>query len=61
MAVGRHPETSKIGLTELGIKMDKHGKIIVNDKWQSSVANIHAIGDVASNSIELTPVAIKEG
>lgn len=31
MAVGRHPETSKIGLIDLGVKMDKHGKIIVND------------------------------
>lgn len=33
MAIGRTPETSKIGLVELGVKYDKYNKIIVNEKW----------------------------
>ena len=49
-----------MGLKELNISMDKHGKIITNSQYQSSVDTVFAIGDVRSNSIELTPVAIKE-
>ena len=60
MAVGRSPETAGIGLQELGVEHDHSKKIVVNEKWQSSIDSIYAIGDVRSTSIELTPVAIKE-
>ena len=37
------------------------GKIITNEADQSSVENIYAIGDVAEDRPELTPVAIQAG
>lgn len=41
--------------------MAPNKKIITNEKWQSTIPNIFAIGDVNSRGLELTPVAIKEG
>ena len=61
LSVGRDPETSKIGLQALNVKYDKKNHLVVNSKFQTSVDNIYAIGDVISNALELTPVAIKEG
>jgi thioredoxin reductase (NADPH) len=60
-AVGRLPSISDMGLKELGINSDKNGYIIVNDKDQTSVDNIYAIGDIVHGNLELTPVAIKQG
>ena len=37
----------------------KNGKIIVNDREQSSSNNVYAIGDVIDGGLELTPVAIQ--
>lgn len=45
----------------MGIITDQKGKIPVNEKWQTKTNNIYAIGDVVSGSLELTPVAIREG
>ena len=46
ISVGRKPFTKKLNLENLGIKMDQKGKIIVNNKFQTNVSNIYAIGDV---------------
>ena len=46
IAVGRKPNTSGLGLEELGLATDKHGFIEINNKFESSVKNIYAIGDV---------------
>ena len=61
MAIGRTADLTGLGIESLGIQIDKSRKIITNEKWQTKVANIFAIGDVKSNGLELTPVAIKEG
>ena len=45
VAVGRKPSTDNLGLEELGVKRDKNGFLCVNDKLETSVANILAIGD----------------
>lgn len=42
----RFPNTSKIGANELGIELDDKGFIQVNSKYQTSVPNIYAAGDV---------------
>ena len=60
-AIGRAPETKKINLENLGVQLAPNKKIITNEKWQSTIPNIFAIGDVNSRGLELTPVAIKEG
>jgi dihydrolipoamide dehydrogenase len=46
IAVGRKPYTEGLNLEQLGIQTDKGGRIIVNDKLQTPVAHIYAIGDV---------------
>ena len=46
VSVGRKPYTDGLNLTKMGIKKDKQGKIEVNEKLQSSIRNIYAIGDV---------------
>ena len=45
VAVGRKPSTDNLGLEELGVKRDNNGFLCVNDKLETSVANILAIGD----------------
>ncbi len=46
VSVGRRPYTEGLNLTKLGIKKDDKGRIAVNEKLQTSVKNIYAIGDV---------------
>ena len=46
IAVGRKPNTSGLGLEELGLATDKHGFIEINNKFETSIKNIYAIGDV---------------
>jgi dihydrolipoamide dehydrogenase len=45
MSVGREPVTKDIGLEALGIKTDR-GFVTVNERYQSNVNNIYAIGDI---------------
>ncbi len=59
-ATGRSPKTDGLGLESVGVQLEQNGKIIVNDKFQTAVPNIYAIGDCANNK-NLTPVATKEG
>ena len=61
MATGRYPDVKAIGLEALNVKLDKSGKIIVNDKYETSSPSIFAIGDIVSDGRELTPVAIRQG
>merc|ERR1711962_1471295 len=61
-AIGRDADTTSLGLGEAGVKVNpKNGKIIVNDREQSSSNNVYAIGDVIDGGLELTPVAIQCG
>ncbi len=46
VSVGRKPYTEGLNLTKIGIKRDEKGRIVVNDKLQTSIKNIYAIGDV---------------
>jgi dihydrolipoamide dehydrogenase len=46
VAVGRVPNTQGLGLPEIGVKTDNRGRIIVDEKFATSVPNIYAIGDV---------------
>jgi len=59
-AIGRTPNTARLGLAELGVELDEEGGVVVDRFCRSSVANIYAVGDV-TNRIALTPVAIREG
>jgi pyruvate/2-oxoglutarate dehydrogenase complex dihydrolipoamide dehydrogenase (E3) component len=46
MAVGRTPNTDQLGLDSAGIAADERGFITVNDKLETSVAGVYALGDV---------------
>jgi glutathione reductase (NADPH) len=58
-ATGRKPNTSGLGLAEIGVELNTEGAVVV-DGWQrSTVPNIYAVGDV-TDRLNLTPVAIAE-
>ena len=46
VSVGRKPYTEGLNLSKIGIKKDDKGRIEVNEKLQTSIRNIYAIGDV---------------
>lgn len=46
MAVGRRPFSEGLGLEELGVVRDRRGFIQVDEKFQTSVPGVYAIGDV---------------
>jgi len=45
VAVGRRPYTAGLGLEELGVQTDTRGTIQIDDRFQTTVAGIYAIGD----------------
>ena len=46
VSVGRKPYTEGLNLSKVGVKKDTKGRIEVNNRLQTSVDNIYAIGDV---------------
>ena len=46
VSVGRKPYTEGLNLSKVGIKRDDKGRIEVNNKLQTNIDNIFAIGDV---------------
>ena len=46
VSVGRKPYTEGLNLNKVGVKKDNKGRIEVNEKLQTSIKNIYAIGDV---------------
>ena len=60
VATGRKPNVGK-DILSLGIKLDKQGKIQVDKKFETSVQNIYAIGDVIDKGPMLAHKAEDEG
>ena len=60
VSVGRKPYTEGLNLTKVGVKKDSKGRIEVNDKLQTSINNIYAIGDVIKGPM-LAHKAAEEG
>ena len=58
-ATGRVPNTSGLGLEQSGVSLDRNGAIEVDAYSSTSVASIHAIGDVTARP-QLTPVATRD-
>jgi dihydrolipoamide dehydrogenase len=46
VAIGRRPYTDKLGLKEVGVKLDDRGRIEVDHHFKTNVDGIYAIGDV---------------
>jgi dihydrolipoamide dehydrogenase len=60
VAVGRRPFTTGLGLEKTDVKTDRRGFIEVDEKCQTSVSNIYAIGDVIGGAM-LAHKAEEEG
>jgi len=51
VAVGRSPFTNGLGLENLGVKIDEHGFIQTNERFQTNVGGVYAIGDVIGGAM----------
>lgn len=60
VAVGRKPFTAGLGLETAGIELDEHGRIPINERFQTSAAGVFAIGDVVRGPM-LAHKASEEG
>ncbi len=60
VSIGRSLNTEGIGLEAVGIKKGARGEIVVNEKMETNIEGIYAIGDV-TGGILLAHVASKEG
>ena len=60
VATGRRPSSRDLGLEAHGVALDQKGAVMVDAFSRSTVASIHAVGDV-TNRVNLTPVAVREG
>ncbi|MGM0831320.1 MAG: glutathione-disulfide reductase [Pseudomonadota bacterium] len=58
-ATGRNANTQGLGLEALGIHLDSSGKIPVNERYETAIPSILALGDLTQGP-ELTPVALAE-
>ena len=46
VAVGRHPATDGLGFEEAGVALTERGRVKVDSRFETSVEDIYAIGDV---------------
>jgi dihydrolipoamide dehydrogenase len=46
VAIGFRPNSKGFGLEEVGVKLNERGSVEINEKMQTSVPNIYAIGDL---------------
>ncbi len=60
VSIGRKPYTDGLGLENVGVQLDDRGRIITNDKLQTNIDNIYAIGDVTTGAM-LAHKAEEEG
>jgi dihydrolipoamide dehydrogenase len=49
VAIGFRPNTANIGLEAAGVQLNERGFIAVNERMQTNVPNIYAVGDVNGN------------
>ncbi len=51
VAVGRVANTQNLDLNKVGVEVDNRGFISINEKWETSVDGIYAIGDVVGGAM----------
>ncbi|KAK9399381.1 Dihydrolipoyl dehydrogenase [Crotalus adamanteus] len=48
VCIGRRPFTDNLGLDSVGVELDNRGRVPINNRFQTKVPNIYAIGDVVA-------------
>ncbi len=61
VSVGRVVNTAGLGLAEAGVAVTVRGEVIVNDRMQTNVPGVYAIGDVTDSKYKLAHVASRQG
>lgn len=51
VAAGRAPNTDTAGLAEAGVQLTERGFVKIDDRFQTTVPGVYAIGDVAGNQM----------
>ncbi len=46
VAIGRQPYTEGLGLEDLGVELDKRGRVVTDAHYKTNVDGVYAIGDV---------------
>lgn len=60
IAIGRRPNSGELKLEKVGVKLGHRGEVLVNDRMETSVTGIYAVGDV-TGKIPLAHVASAQG
>ncbi len=60
VAVGRRPHTEGLGAKEAGVELDEKGRVVVNERYETSLPGVYAIGDVIAGPM-LAHKAEEEG
>ncbi len=62
LTVGRAPNSKGIGFAKMGLEMDNKGWVLANEKMETQVADVYAVGDILGpKKIMLAHVASMEG
>ena len=61
VSVGRRPVTQGLGLGNINVSTNKGGFVMINDKFETNVKNVFAIGDVVDKGPMLAHKAEDEG
>ncbi|HEC2172227.1 TPA: FAD-containing oxidoreductase [Staphylococcus delphini] len=59
IATGRKPNTEGLNLEAAGVQLGKRGEVVVNDKLQTSVDHIYAVGDV-NGGLQFTYISLDD-
>jgi dihydrolipoamide dehydrogenase len=51
VAAGRAPNVEEAGLKEIGVQLTERGFVKIDDRFETSVKGVYAIGDVAGNQM----------
>ena len=61
VAAGRRPNTDDLGIDKAGIEIDSHGFIRVNERLETNVPGVFAVGDVRHGSVKRVASGVGEG
>ena len=62
VSIGRQPRTANLGLENIGVDLEPKGWIVANERMETNIPDVYAIGDVLGPSkIMLAHVASFEG